>query len=124
MREMVLRERAERVAHVRAIASIAARVTGVDVDRVFGDIVADYASEVFQEAYDPVAIARKARRLRQAQAAIRQRQAQDAAMVRRLERMETLGQVFDKSRGRHGKPSSQDTNDSKPLKHKLRSKRG
>lgn len=100
MREMVLRERAERVAHVRAIAAIVARVVNADVDRAFGDVVADYASEVFQETYDPAALARKAAQLREAQAVIRRRQAKDAEMLVRLQRMETLGQEYDKTRGR------------------------
>lgn len=118
MREMVFRERSERVAHVRALAAIASRLVGMDADRLLGDVVAEYASEVFQEAYDPDALARKARRLREAQARIRRRQAQDAEMVRRLDRMEALGQDFDRKKGREF------DSDSKPIKHSLRSTRG
>lgn len=115
---MVFRERSERVAHVRAIAAIAARVVGLDADKLLGDVVAEYASEVFQEAYDPAALARKARRLREAQAQIRRRKAHDADMVRRLERMEMLGKDFDRKKGREF-----DSN-SKPVKPSLRSTRG
>lgn len=118
MREMVFRERSERVAHVRALAAIAACLAGMDADKLLGDVVSEYASEVFQEAYDPAAMARKARRLREAQARIRKRQAKDAEMVRRLNRMETLGQDFDKKKGREF-----DSN-SKPVKRSLRSTRG
>jgi hypothetical protein len=118
MREMVLRERSERVAHVRAIAAIAARAVGMDADKLFGDVVAEYASEVFQEAYDPAALARKARRLREAQVRIQRRRAQDAEMVRRLDRMEALGKDFDRKKGREF------DNDSKPVDPSLRSRRG
>jgi hypothetical protein len=115
---MVFRERSERVAHVRALAAIAARVVGLDADKMFGDVVAEYASEVFQESYDPAALARKARRLREAQAQIRRRRAQDAEMVRRLDRMEALGKDFDAKKGREF------DSDSKPIKPNLRSTRG
>lgn len=118
MREMVFRERSERVAHVRALAAIAARLAGMDADRLLGDVVSEYASEVFQEAYDPAAMARKARRLRETQAKIRRRQARDAEMVRRLDRMEALGKDFDKQKGREF------DSDSKPMDHSLRSTRG
>lgn len=115
---MVFRERSERVAHVRAIAAIAARLVGMDADRMLGDVVSEYASEVFQESYDPVALARKARRLRDAQDRIRRRRTEDEAMLRRLDRMESLGQDFDRQRGREF------DSDSKPIQHSLRSTRG
>lgn len=118
MREMVFRERSERVAHVRAIAAIAARVVGMDADKLLGDVVAEYASEVFQESYDPVALARKAQRLRDAQARIRRRRVEDETILKRLDRMETLGQDFDRVKGREF-----DSN-SKPIQHSLRSERG
>jgi len=123
MREMVSRERSERVAHVRAIASMIARVVGMDADKLLGDVVADYASEVHQESYDPEMLARKAARLREAQAAIRRRQREDALLVKRLERMETLGQKFDSAKKRFGRNPDSPT-DSNPLKHRLKSKRG
>lgn len=125
MREMVFRERSERVAHVRAIAAIAARVAGViasipgiDADKLMGDVVSEYASEVFQESYDPVALARKAQRLRDAQARIRRRRLEDEATLRRLDRMEALGQDFDRQKGREF------DSDSKPIQRSLRSTRG
>lgn len=115
---MVFRERSERVAHVRAIAAIAARFVGMDADRLLGDVVSEYASEVFQESYDPVALARKARRLRDAQARIRRRRTEDEAMLKRLDRMETLGQDFDRQKSREF------DSDSKLIQHSLRSTRG
>ena len=118
MREMVFRERSERVAHVRAIAAIVARVVGRDADKLLGDVVSEYASEVFQESYDPVALARKAQRLRDAQAQIRRRRVEDENTLRRLDRMELLGQDFDRVKGREF-----DSN-SKPIQHSLRSERG
>lgn len=118
MREMVFRERSERVAHVRAIAAIAARIVGLDADKLLGDVVSEYASEVFQEAYDPVALARKAQRLRDAQARIRRRRVEDENTLKRLDRMELLGQDFDRVKGREF-----DSN-SKPIQHSLRSERG
>lgn len=118
MREMVFRERSERVAHVRAIAAIAARVVSMDADKLLGDIVSEYASEVFQESYDPIALARKAQRLRDAQARIKRRRVEDEATLRRLDRMEILGQDFDRAKHREF-----DSN-SKPMQHSLRSERG
>ncbi len=97
MREMVYRERMERVAHVRAFAGIAARLMGnVDLEKAFGDIIADYASEVFQESYDPDVLARKRDRLRAEQARVRKRRVEDMQALERLERMEKLGEEFDK----------------------------
>ncbi len=118
MREMVFRERSEKVAFVRAIASIASRLAGMDADKFMGDVMSEYASEVFQEAYDPVALARKAQRLRDAQARIRRRRTEDEATLRRLDRMEALGQEFDRQKDREF------DSDSKPILRNLRSTRG
>lgn len=118
MREMVFRERSEKVAFVRAFAAIASRLAGMDADKLMGDVVSEYASEVFQESYDPVALARKAQRLRDAQARIRRRRMEDEATLKRLDRMETLGQDFDRQKGREF------NSDSKPIQHSLRSTRG
>lgn len=118
MREMVFRERSERVAHVRAIAAIAARMARMDADELLGDIVSEYASEVFQESYDPIALARKAQRLRDAQARIKRQRVKDETMLTRLDRMEALGRDFDRVKKREF-----DSN-SKPIQHSLRSERG
>lgn len=95
MREMVYRERMEKIAHVRAFASIAARLMGSEADRAFGDVIAEYASEVFQESYDPIVLMRKRDRLREAQSRVRQRRVADMRSIERLERMDKLGEQFD-----------------------------
>lgn len=92
---MVFRERTEKVAHVKAIAAVVARVLNMDVDRMFGDIIAEYASEVFQESYDPTILKQKAERLRVAQERIRAKRKHDLEMIERLKRMEKLGEQFE-----------------------------
>ena len=87
MREMVGRERAEKVAHVDTIAKIIARVFNVDADRVFGGIVAEYASEVYQESYDADLLRAKIAARRAAQARVIARRRQDEELIKRLERM-------------------------------------
>jgi len=87
MREMVFRERQERVAHMDAISKMIARVFSVDADKAFSGIVAEYASEVFQETYDVDLLRRKLvlRRLEQAQ--VRKKRQRDEELMRRLDRM-------------------------------------
>lgn len=87
MREMVGRERAEKVAHVDAIAKMIARVFNVDADRVFGPIVAEYASEVFQESYDADLLRRKIALRRAAQARVAAARRRDVELIQRLDRM-------------------------------------
>jgi hypothetical protein len=87
MREMVFRERQEMVARVDVIGKMIARVFGVDADKVFGHIVAEYASEVFQESYDADLLRRKVAERRVAQARIRETRKHDEDMIKRLERM-------------------------------------
>lgn len=95
MREMVFRERTEKVAHVRAFAEIVARVFNTDVDRHFGDIISEYASEVFQESYDSTILQQKKDALREAQRRIRAKRDADLASIERLKRMEKLGEKFE-----------------------------
>lgn len=87
MREMVSRERAEKVAHVDAIGKMIARVFNVDADRVFGGIVAEYASEVYQEGYDADLLKAKIAARRAAQARVIAKRRQDEELIQRLERM-------------------------------------
>jgi hypothetical protein len=87
MREMVFRERQERVAHVDAIAKMIARVFGVDANTTFGPIVAEYATEVFQETYDADLLRRKVAHRRATQAAIRDRRLRDENALRVLDKM-------------------------------------
>lgn len=95
MREMVFRERTEKVAHVRAFAEIVARVFNVDVERQFGGIISEYASEVFQESYDSTILQRKREALREAQRRIRAKREADLRSIDRLKRMEKLGETFE-----------------------------
>ena len=97
MREMVFRERQEKVAQVQAIARIVAQVFGLDAERVFGGVVSDYASEVFQETYDPDLLRRKLAAIRVAQARVRRRKQHDLSPLTRLERM---GDFYDREFGR------------------------
>lgn len=96
MREMIFRERQERVSHLDAVAKMVARVFGVDMPKAFGGIVADYAREVFQETYDAELLRERVMHLRQAQAKIRQRRLADERALSRLDR---LGEYYDREFG-------------------------
>lgn len=87
MREMVGRERAEKVAQMDAISKMIARVFNVDPDRVFGPIVAEYASEVYQESYDADLLRRKIAARRAAQARVIAARRRDEELIQRLDRM-------------------------------------
>lgn len=95
-REMVFRERQEKVAHVSAFARMVARVFNVDADKAFSGIISDYASEVFQETYDADLLREKIAAIRSAQQRIRSRRLHDLKMLDRLERM---GEFYDKEFG-------------------------
>jgi len=97
MREMVFRERQEKVAQVQAIARIVAQVFGLDAERVFGSVVSDYAGEVFQETYDPDLLRRKIVAIRVAQTRVRQRRQHDLSQLTRLEKM---GDFYDREFGK------------------------
>lgn len=93
MREMVFRERAEKVAHLDAIGKMIARVFNVDADKAFGSIVSEYASEVFQESYDADLLRRKVEIRRRALARVRAKKQRDLDLIKRLEAM---GEYADK----------------------------
>lgn len=93
MREMVFRERQERVSHMEAIAKMIARVFSVDWDKFFGHVVSEYAAEVYQESYDADLLRRKIAARRAAQARVRAKRKHDEDMIKRLERM---GEYYDK----------------------------
>lgn len=97
MREMVFRERSERVAHVDAIAKMIARVFNTDADKAFGGIVAEYASEVFQETYDADLLRQKVAIRRSAHARVRAKKQRDLDLIKRLEKM---GELADKTWGK------------------------
>jgi hypothetical protein len=94
MREMIFRERQEKVAHMDAMAKMVARVFGVDASKMFGDVVSDYASEVFQESYDADLLREKIAAIRAAQERIIARRKHDEGMIERLERM---GEFYDRN---------------------------
>jgi hypothetical protein len=98
MREMVFRERQERVAHMDAIAKMIARVFNTDASKVFGGIVAEYASEVFQESYDADLLRRKIAARRAAVARVRAKRKHDESMIKRLEKMGEYYDLQDKKR--------------------------
>lgn len=93
MREMVFRERQERVAHLDAIGKMVARVFSVDADKAFGGIIAEYASEVFQETYDADLLRKKVEMRREVQARIKAKKQRDLDLIKRLEKM---GEYADK----------------------------
>lgn len=93
MREMVFRERTERVAHVDAIAKMIARLFNVEADKAFGGIVAEYASEVFQESYDVDLLRQKVAARRAAWDRVRAKRQRDEDMLKRLDRM---GEYYDR----------------------------
>lgn len=104
MREMVFRERQERVAHMDAIAKMIARVFGTDSDKAFGGIVSDYAIEVFQATYDADLLREKIAVRRATQARVRARRKRDEAMIQRLERMgEFADQQIAKEKAKNNK---------------------
>jgi hypothetical protein len=87
MREMVFRERQERVAHVDAISKMIARVFSVDADKAFGPIISEYASEVFQETYDIDLLRQKLELRRAALARVNAKRRRDEELMERLNRM-------------------------------------
>jgi hypothetical protein len=99
MREMVGRERAEKVAHMDAIAKMIARVFNVDSDRVFGPIVAEYATEVYQESYDADLLRRKIAARRAVQAQVIAARRRDGELIQRLDRM---GEYYDQQEAARG----------------------
>ena len=92
MREMVFRERHEKVAHLKALTRIAAQLFNLDGDKVFGPIVNSYASEVFQETYDAELLKQKMAAITAAQKRI---QAVQKTRARQLTRLDRLGEFYD-----------------------------
>jgi len=99
-REMIFRERQERVAHVNAIAQMIARVFNVDAGKAFAGIVSEYASEVFQETYDPEILKAKVFRRKVAQAEIVAKRRRDEELIQRLNRM---GEYYDRQNPKNAK---------------------
>ncbi len=100
MREMVFRERQEKVAHLDAIGKMIARMFGMDADKMFGHIVNEYASEVFQETYDADLLRRRVAQRRAAQARVRARKQRDLDLIKRLDKM---GEYYDQQKPKETK---------------------
>lgn len=109
------RERQEKVAHVEVIAKIVARVFNVDADKAFGHIVSDYASQVFQEMYDLDLLRTKVNALREAQRRIQKQRSEAHRMLNRLERM---GEYYDRELGPDLLPVKKPVNPTPPLRVK------
>jgi hypothetical protein len=92
MREMVFRERQEKVAHMHAFTQIVAQLFNLDADRVFGSIVGRYAGEVFQETYDAELLKEKMEAIRRAQQRVRAIRIEREQQLTRLDR---LGEFYD-----------------------------
>lgn len=97
MREMVFRERQEKVANFSGLTKALARVFSMDSARMFDDILAEYASEVFQEDYDADLLRRKIEGLRVARRTIEAKRNHEKALVSRLDRM---GEYYDQKHGK------------------------
>jgi hypothetical protein len=95
MREMVFRERQERVAHMDAVAKMLARLFNVDADKMFGHVMSEYAFEVFQEAYDADLLRKRADAKRKAQQRVRAKRQQEEDLMKKLDNMEKAGREFD-----------------------------
>lgn len=96
MQEMVFRERQAAVAQLTAVGQMIARVYAVDADKAFTGIVAEYASEIFQETYDIEQLARRLSARRAAHAQIVAKRKHDQDMLTRLDRMGELGENYGK----------------------------
>jgi len=90
---MVFRERAEKVANVRAMTKIVATLFNVNEDKVFGPITREYAKEVFQESYDAELLRKKIAALYRAQELIKEKQDERSRLMKRLDRM---GEFYEK----------------------------
>lgn len=91
------------MAHLDAIGKMVARVFGVDAERAFGGIVSEYAAQVFQEMYDLDLLREKLAALHQAQRRIHGMRADARRMMDRLERM---GEFYDREFGADLKPKA------------------
>lgn len=106
MREMVFRERQEKLAHVEIFAKMAGRILNVDTDKAFGGILAEYAAELFQETYDANLLKQKIDTIRDAQTRIRRKREHDLSMISRLDRM---GEFYDEEYGPDLMPKARTT---------------
>lgn len=93
MREMIFRERQEKVALLDTVSKMAARILNMDGGRMFGDLLSEYASEVFQESYDADLLRQKIAAIRASQERVQAHRKHDEDMLKRLDK---LGEFYDK----------------------------
>lgn len=98
MREMVYRERNEKVALLESFATITCGILGLDFNKFVGPVLSKYAMEVFQEDYNAEFLQAKLEQIRNSQLRIKKEQDRQAELMERIERM---GEFYDK----HNKPS-------------------
>jgi hypothetical protein len=101
-REMVFRERQEKVAYLNAFSKMVSVMFNLDTDRVFGTIRREYTMEVFQEMYDASLLEEKVNALRHAQGAIAARKRERTSLMDRVSRMSevkvgTFGSAYEES---------------------------
>lgn len=110
MREMVMRERSEKVAFMRTIGSMldvtARRIGGlfnlnIELERFFEPAITAYAREVYQEDYSVDLLRERAKLLRAQQDRIRKKRLEDMRLLRRLDLM---GEFYDRELGPDLKP--------------------
>ena len=113
LREILFRERRERVAHVEAFAKMIGRLFNLDAEKAFGGIVAEYTAEVFQESYDAEVLKKKIEAIRGAQKRLREKRQHDESMIDRLNKM---GAFYDREYGPDLKPKMAKTSEAKRVK--------
>lgn len=96
MREVVFRERHEKVTFLESITEILGRLYNLDVSKVFGHIIGNYASEVFQETYDADLLKEKMAAIRHAQERLQKLR---TTQERHLGRLDRMGEYYDRTMG-------------------------
>lgn len=96
MREMIFRERQEKMSFAEMSTCIVGRILNVEADKAFGGILAQYAMDVFQEDYNVDVLKQKIDALRSAQRSIQAKVAYDKRMLNRLDAM---GEYYDQEFG-------------------------
>jgi hypothetical protein len=117
MREVVFRERQEKVLFFESVTRLVARILGVDAERAFGDLSAAYAGEVFQHVYDADLMRKKLGTLREARGRVQRKRQEDLRLLGRLER---LGVFYDQALGKEVHPVERTPSPRKPRPGKKR----
>lgn len=93
MREMVYRERNEKVALLESVVTITCNILGIDPNKFSGVALAKYAMEVFQEDYNAEFLQARLEQIKNSQLRIKKEQDRQAELMARIERM---GEFYDK----------------------------